>query len=108
MKQVTKNLEIDWNGTKEIVTIKRWNAEEKYEILHQATQAKIIPGMREPQVTINQKEYMMLSLSKLITKAPWELGNRKVIQELDPDLFEYIAEELNNLNIASPIGVAKA
>ena len=90
-----KDIEIDWNGKKEIVRIKKLTFGEMNQLTEEATDVKIING--QPIVKVSQKILKELGLLKSIIDAPFTV-DLKTIQSLDSDLGNKLFEEFSDLN----------
>jgi hypothetical protein len=84
----TKEVEIEFNGSKGIVRIKRLNYGEKNKLEEEATDVKIMGG--EPIVRVSMSKLKELALLKSITDAPFpiNLNNIQALeQEIGDELF---------------------
>ena len=97
----TKTIEIDYNGKKENVTLKRLNFGEDNRIKSKATKITASVGMA-PKVEIDQTALKEEGLRIAITEAPWTIGDVRPIQELDVEDANKLWEAYEELNNQSP------
>jgi hypothetical protein len=91
----TKEVEIEWNGEKKIVKIKRLTFGEMNQLTEEATDIKVING--QPVVKISQKALKELSLLKSIMEAPFTISIQE-IQNLDAEIGNRLFDEFTELN----------
>jgi len=99
MTQREKEIEIDWNGLKEKVVIKRLTNGERNEIMRRSTELKIIPNS-EPIVRVDPYNLKEVSMFKCIVKAPFPI-TEQVIKDLDFELADKIYSEIEAINSIS-------
>lgn len=91
----TKEIEIEYNGEKKKVTIKKLTFGELNQLTEEATDIKVVGG--QPLIKVSQKALKELSLLKSITSAPFEV-NITNIQNLDAEVGNQLFEEFTLLN----------
>jgi hypothetical protein len=95
LKMKTKEIEIEYNGEKKKVTIKKLTFGELNQLTEEATDIKVVGG--QPLIKVSQKALKELSLLKSITSAPFEV-NITNIQNLDAEVGNQLFEEFTLLN----------
>jgi len=90
-----KDIEIDWNGGKQIVKMKKLTFGEMNQLTEESTDVKIVNG--QPIVKVSQKSLKELGLLKSIVSAPFtiDLGS---IQGLDAEVGNLLFEEFSEMN----------
>jgi hypothetical protein len=91
----TKEIEIDWNGGKHIVKLKRLTFGEMNQLTEEATDVKVING--QPIVKVSQKVLKEIGLLKSIVEAPFTLDIPS-IQNLDSETGNLLFEEFSEMN----------
>lgn len=91
----TKDIEIDWNGEKKIVKMKRLTFGEMNQLTEEATTVTVINS--QPIVKVSQKVLKEVGLLKSIIDAPFTL-DIKSIQNLDADTGNILFEEFSDMN----------
>lgn len=92
---VIKDCEIDWNGQKAIVKLKRLTFGEVNQVNEESMDIKIVNG--QPLVKISQAKLMELSLLKSIVEAPFTIDLTN-IKNLDPNIGNELFQEHIALN----------
>jgi hypothetical protein len=95
----TKDVEVEIDGKKEVITIKRLNFGDMNDINQEATEIKVTGNV--PIVKVNQKILKEKSLLKGIIKAPFTIDLNH-IQNLDSETGNQLWEEFSILNQQSP------
>ena len=90
-----KEVKIEYNGKKAVVKLKRFNAGERNDI-HRASTDTVFIG-NQPRITADPIKMKEVSLVKGIVDAPFPMTLESV-RSLDPDIFEYLYQELNSIN----------
>ena len=94
-----KQVEIEFNGKKELVVLKRLSFGEKNKLEEEATDIKVIGG--QPVVKISTSKMKELALLKSITKAPFTIDLNS-IQALPQEIGAKLFDEFTTLNEISP------
>lgn len=95
----TKDIEIEWNGKQEIVTLKRLTFGELNQVNEQSMEIKVVSG--QPIVRVNQTAIKEIGLLKSITKAPFTIDINN-IRDLDSAVGNMLFEEYTALNDQTP------
>ena len=102
MQIKTKELEIpkefmetEWQTNK--VKIRKWSLGIRNEILDQTTEYVTRAGKNVDSKT-KGGFIQILTIAKCVTEAPWNVGSVGVINELDPQLGDWIYKEISDLN----------
>jgi len=91
----TKDVEINWNGKQEQVTLKRLTFGELNQLTEEATEMKMVGN--QPTIKISQKVIREHGLLKSIIKAPFTIG-LKEIQDMEAEIGNQLFEEFTLLN----------
>jgi hypothetical protein len=91
----TKTIEIDWNGEKRNIVMKRLSFGELNQLTEESTDIKVVNG--QPIVNVSQKKLKELSILKSIIEAPFTISINE-IQNLDSDLGNTLFETFSQLN----------
>jgi hypothetical protein len=92
---IKKVIEIEYNGSKANIVMKRLTFGEMNQLTEEATDVKVVAG--QPIVKVSQKALKELGLLKSIIEAPFTI-DLKNIQELDSEIGNLLFEEFTNLN----------
>ena len=102
MQVKTKELEIpkefmetEWQTNK--VKIKKWTLGIRNEILDQTSEYTTRAG-KSVDSKIKGGFIQILTIAKCTVEAPWSVGNVGVVNELDPQLGDWIYKEMSELN----------
>lgn len=95
----TRDIEIDFNGKKEVVTIKKMTFGEKNDLMQQAIPTKVLGG--QVMAELKHGTLKELSLLKAITKAPFTISMGE-IRNLDPEVGEKLYQAIDKLNSVTP------
>ena len=90
MGDETKQVEIDWNGGRDTVTLRKLKFGERNDLIQEATDAKLVG--REIITRINFGRYKELLLLKAIVKAPFP-NSIDSIRGLDADVGDTLYAE---------------
>jgi len=92
---ITKDVEIEFNGKKETVKLKRLGFGEKNQLQEEATDIKVIGG--QPVVKVSTSKLKELALLKSIVSAPFPI-TIQAIKELEQEVGDFLFEEYDALN----------
>jgi len=95
-----KEIEIDYNGKKEKITIKRLSFGDRNELLDSFMKIKFVG--RETVTEVSYKQMVELALLKCIKLAPFPITIEE-IRNLDPETGDFIYSEVDKLNRLSEI-----
>jgi hypothetical protein len=93
----TKAVEIDWQGAKAKVTLKRLTFGEYNQLQEEAVDIRIVNG--QPLVKVNNSKLTELALLKSIIEAPFTIDISN-IRALDPTIGNQLFGEWTELNSA--------
>jgi len=99
MEMPKKEIEIDWNGKKEKVVIRRLSFGETGEVSDIVAPMTAVGGQQT--VTLNQHKIRMESMLRCIVSAPFTV-DKKTIYGLPNDVGEKIYQEIDQFNSLTP------
>ena len=102
MKLETREVEIEWNGEKAKVVLKKLTWGEKSAVLKEAMGKVKIIGGEVPKIEIDPVALMEGLLLRSIKEAPFEI-KREVIRSLPSELVEELIAVAQELNPFRPI-----
>lgn len=92
----TKKFEIDWQGKKGEVVIRRMGFGEKMDFLEQISETRMVGKMAS--IVMHPWKLRALALMGCLVKAPFPVENNYIHKELDPDTGSKIYEEIEKFN----------
>lgn len=95
-----KEIEIEWNGKKEKVTIKRLTFGERNKFMEEFIKVRMVGDTFQTEVLHGQMK--TLALLRCIVKAPFPIDIAS-IESLDADLGDYLYSEIDKFNRLSEI-----
>jgi len=107
----TKEIEIDFEGKRETVVIRKMGWTEKQRFLEKFITTKVTVDPKTQQenvdVTIKIFERKITALMTCIVKAPFKWGQEKYLDEVDEKILEKIYNEVDKFNELSTDGKKK-
>lgn len=91
----TKEIEIEWNGKKEKVVIRKLGFAERNTFMEKFTETKLIGD--SAQVFIHPFKMKTLALQTCVVEAPFKTDIAS-LESLDPDVGDKIYEEIEKFN----------
>lgn len=91
-----KFMEPEWQTNK--IKIRRWNLNIRNEIIDAVTEVRP-SAVRGQQIQIEKAgQSQILVICKCVTEAPWQPGNPAVTGDLDPEISDWLYEEIQDFN----------
>jgi hypothetical protein len=89
--------EKEWTTNK--IKIRKWTAGIKAKITDQCMQMTVVPGQKEPsKIPVQGSQYQLLMAYYQVIEAPWQVNDLQVVEDLDPDLFDWLIQKIVGIN----------
>ena len=95
-KEETKELMKNFQGTDQIVVIKKLNAGEQADIGKECSKMTIMPGMTKGNIDAHQAKLVIVK--KAIVKADFPQATMDDIRSIPGEFFEWIYDEINGFS----------
>ena len=90
-------IETEWTTNK--IKIRKWTAGIKAKITDECMQMTVIPGQKKAQsIPVQGAQFQILMVLHQTIEAPWKVGDIAVVNDLDPDLFDWVLTNITELN----------
>ena len=93
--------EPEWSTSK--VKIRKWTAGIKASITDECMKMTVTPGSKEVNKTpVQVAQFEILMVLRQVVEAPWQTGNLQIVEGLDSDLFEWLVDNIAEINGIKP------